>query len=59
MVLVSSSQEMEDGLRDLLVGLPPLKRVGASLQAVKEAMAPGPPCCSSMCRRPGWMPGGG
>ena len=42
MVLVSSSQEMEDNLRELLVGLPPLKRVGASVQAVKEAMATGP-----------------
>lgn len=41
-VLVSSSQEMEDNLRELLVGLPPLKRVGATVQAVKEAMASGP-----------------
>jgi hypothetical protein len=39
MVLVSSSQEMEDTLRELLAGLPPLKRVGASLQAVKEAIS--------------------
>jgi hypothetical protein len=42
MVLVSSSQEMEDTLRELLAGLPPLQRVGASMQAVKEALATGP-----------------
>lgn len=42
MVLVSSSQEMEDSLRELLMGLPPLKRVGASVQAVKEVMSTGP-----------------
>ncbi len=42
MVLVSASQEMEDTLRELLVGLPPLKRVGASVQAVKEILATGP-----------------
>jgi hypothetical protein len=42
MVLVSSSQELEEGLQDLLVGLPPLKRVGVSLQAIKEAMSSGP-----------------
>ena len=42
MVLVSSSQEMEDNLRELLAGLPPLKRAGASVQAVREAVAAGP-----------------
>jgi hypothetical protein len=42
LVLVSSSQDMEDNLRELLVGLPPLKRVGTSVQAVREAMASGP-----------------
>lgn len=42
MVLVSSSQEMEDSLRELFAGLPPLKRVGPSVQAVKEAIATSP-----------------
>ena len=42
MVLISSSQEVEDNLLGLLAGLPPLKRVGASMQAIKEAVATGP-----------------
>jgi hypothetical protein len=42
MVLVSSSQEMEGNLRELLAELPPLKRVGATMQALKEAVATGP-----------------
>ena len=41
-VLVSASQEMEDTLRGLLAGLPPLARVGLSLQALKEAVAARP-----------------
>lgn len=42
LVLVSSSQELEDSLRELLSGLPPLHRAGASVQAVKEAVSTGP-----------------
>lgn len=42
MVLVSSSQEVEDALRELLVGLPALTRVGSSLPNVKEALAGNP-----------------
>lgn len=42
LVLVSSSQELEDSLRELLSGLPPLHRAGASVQAVKEAVSAGP-----------------
>ena len=41
-VLVSSSQEMEDVLRELFTGLPALKRVGASVQAVKDVSASSP-----------------
>jgi hypothetical protein len=42
MVLVSPSQEMEDSLRGLLAGLPPLERVGLSVQALKEVIAARP-----------------
>jgi hypothetical protein len=42
MVLVSSSQEMEDTLRELLTDLPPITRVGPSVPAVKEAVAASP-----------------
>ena len=41
MVLISSSQEVEDNLLEWLAGLPPLKRAGASVQAIKEAVAAG------------------
>jgi hypothetical protein len=43
LVLVSGSQEVEDGLRELLTGLPPIKRIAASVPALKEAASAGPP----------------
>jgi hypothetical protein len=39
LVLVSSSQELEDSLQELFTGLLPLYRVGSSLQVLKEAVA--------------------
>lgn len=42
LVLVSSSAELEETLRELLSGLPPLHRAGPSVPAVKEAIASGP-----------------
>jgi hypothetical protein len=37
LVLVSSSAELEQGLRDCLVGLPPLRRVSPTMAGLKEA----------------------